>query len=195
MRNRTARRPRPANLSDRGIGTLPWSYFVVVAICACVIAAGFLLAARQHFVSMDLGMKNSKLRKQLEDFESENRRLTIAREVALSPVEITRTARSFGFVEVGEPSLAIPISVPSPKDPEKAVLVKAVALETKAGEVQANITRTTYQRPSNRADMKTDVVKKPSAAAVKDAPAAKKETAKKETKKETTKPTAAKTKK
>ena len=45
-------------------------------------------------------MKNSKLRKQLEDLESENRRLLLAREVSLSPAEITRTARNLGFREV-----------------------------------------------------------------------------------------------
>lgn len=149
MRNRTARRARPTNLSNRGIGTLPWSYFVVIAICGCVIAAGFLLAARQHFMSMDLGMKNSKLRKQLDDLESENRRLTLAREIALSPMEITRTARNFGFVDVGEIPVAIPASAPILKKDESGVLIKAVAVQSKPGDPAApTVTKTAFQRPS-----------------------------------------------
>ncbi len=109
MNKSTTSRTRPANHSNRAVGSLPLSYFVVIAICGCVIAAGFLLAARQHFVSMDLGMKNSKLRKQLEDLETENRRLVLAREVAQSPIEITRTARSLGFIEASGP--ATPLAV------------------------------------------------------------------------------------
>lgn len=148
MRNRTARRARPTNLSNRGIGTLPWSYFVVIAICGCVIAAGFLLAARQHFMSMDLGMKNSKLRKQLDDLESENRRLTLAREIALSPMEITKTARNIGFVEMGEMPAAIPASTSATKKDEGAVLIKAVAVQSKpGGPATPTVTKTASQRP------------------------------------------------
>lgn len=149
MRKRTARRSRPASLSNREIGTLPWSYLVVIAICGCVIAAGFLLAARQHFVSMDLGMKNSNLRKQLDDLESENRRLMLAREVALSPIEITRVARSFGFVESAEQTLAVPVTATaSPKD-GNAVAIKTVAITTKPSEpAGANVIKTSYHRPS-----------------------------------------------
>ena len=35
-------------------------------------------------------MKNSRLRKQIDDLESEKRRLLLAREVSLSPAEIDR---------------------------------------------------------------------------------------------------------
>ena len=161
MRNRTARKARPTVLSNRGVGTLPWSYLFVLAVCGCVIAAGFLLAARQHFMSMDLGMKNSKLRKQLEDLESENRRLMLAREIAISPIEITRTARNFGFVETGESQLAIPLSATPLKKTDGPVAIKAVAIddkETKA--ILAGVTKTTYQRPAVIA-VKADTPKKP----------------------------------
>lgn len=100
MRKRTTPKTRPSSISAREIGPLPWSYVFVIAICGCILAAGFFLAARQHFMSMEIGMKNSKLRKQLEDLESENRRLLLAREVSLSPAEITKTARNLGFREV-----------------------------------------------------------------------------------------------
>ncbi|MFL6374239.1 MAG: hypothetical protein ACJ73D_06200 [Pyrinomonadaceae bacterium] len=64
------------------------------AILACVtlLACGFFLAARQHFSSLDFGMKNSHLRKQIDDLESEKRRLMLVREVSLSPAELKKAA-------------------------------------------------------------------------------------------------------
>ena len=143
MRTTTARRARPANLSSRGIGRLPLSYYVVIAICGCIIAAGFLFAARQHFVSMDLGMKNSKLRKQLEDLETENRRLTLAKEVALSPMEMTRSARGLGFVAVGETELLAVAAITAAKP------VGGAPAENKVkGETSTGLTHTVSQRPA-----------------------------------------------
>lgn len=60
--------------------------------CVAVLACGFFFAARQHFSSMDFGMKNSRLRKQIDDLESEKRRLMLAREVSLSPAELKKAA-------------------------------------------------------------------------------------------------------
>ena len=141
MKNNTPRKPRTASLSTRGIGNLPLSYLIVIAICGCLIAAGFLLAARQHFMSMDLGMKNSKLRKQLEDLETEQRRLVLAREVALSPKEITKTARNLGFVDTLDQTLAV--VVPAPKVP----LTSAAAIKTASTSSSSSVTKTAYQRP------------------------------------------------
>ena len=160
MRTTTARRARPANLSSRGIGSLPLSYYVVIAICGCIIAAGFLFAARQHFVSMDLGMKNSKLRKQLEDLETENRRLLLAREVALSPMEITRTARELGFVAVAETGPQPASTVVRPSDQNKAVDV-AHADRSPKGEQMASVTRTAFQRPAVAPVVHAELAAKP----------------------------------
>ena len=63
-----------------------------ILACATVLACGFFFAARQHFSSMDFGMKNSHLRKQIDDLESEKRRLLLAREVSLSPTELKKAA-------------------------------------------------------------------------------------------------------
>ncbi len=63
-----------------------------VLACATVLACGFFFAARQHFSSIDFGMKNSRLRKQIDDLESEKRRLLLAREVSLSPTELKKAA-------------------------------------------------------------------------------------------------------
>lgn len=146
MKNFTPRKPRTTSLSMKGIGPLPLSYLVVLAICGCVIAAGFLLAARQHFMSMDLGMKNSKLRKQLEDLETEQRRLVLAREVALSPKEITKTARDLGFVDTLEQTLAVPLPVPVVK-PSAPEMPKASVVKASASAGVPVLTKTAYQRP------------------------------------------------
>lgn len=146
MRKRNTPIAHPTNISSRDIGPLPWSYFVVIAICGCVLAAGFFLAARQHFTSMEFGMKNSQLRKQLEDLESENRRLLLAREISLSPAEITRTARNLGFHEVN--GGAVIVAFATPDRTKKDLIVKTVADPSPAIEVvPALMTMTADQRP------------------------------------------------
>ncbi|HUR98514.1 MAG TPA: hypothetical protein VMZ26_10665 [Pyrinomonadaceae bacterium] len=80
-------------------GELSWSFMLLVIVCACVVAAGFFFAARQHFTSMDYGIKNSRLREQLQDLQTEKRRLLLAREVASSPIGIRKAATAIGLRE------------------------------------------------------------------------------------------------
>jgi len=89
---------------------IPWSFMILVMVCACVVAAGFFFAARQHFTSMDYGIKNSKLREQLENLEAEKRRLLLAREVALSPVAVRKAAREIGLRQASEEIVAVQVS-------------------------------------------------------------------------------------
>lgn len=89
-----------ARLSDAaGYRPTPWLYIFLTILCSAFLATGFFFAARQHFASMDLGMKNSKLRKQIEAMETQNRQLVLNREVATSPMEMKRNAVSRGFRE------------------------------------------------------------------------------------------------
>lgn len=81
---------------------LSWSFMLLVAVCACVIAVGFFFAARQHFTSMDFSIKNSRLREQLQNLETEKRRLLLAREIASSPVSIRKAASAMGMREAAE---------------------------------------------------------------------------------------------
>jgi len=71
--------------------------YSLMFVCVLVVVSGLFFAARQHFSSVDYSMRNSKLRKQLDDLESEKRRLLLAREVSLSPAEIKKTARKLGI--------------------------------------------------------------------------------------------------
>jgi hypothetical protein len=72
--------------------------YLMMVVCGAVLASGFFFAARQHFASMDYGMRNSRLRKQVDDLEAEKRRLILARENSMSPGEIKKAAKRTGLV-------------------------------------------------------------------------------------------------
>ena len=76
-----------------------WRTYSLTVVCTLTLASGFFLAAQQHFASMDTGMKNSRLRRQVDELEAEKRRLLLAREVSLSPVEIKKAARKTGLID------------------------------------------------------------------------------------------------
>lgn len=76
---------------------IPFGTILITFICGCVIIAGIFFAASQHFSAMNIGMQNSKLRKQLDDFQAENRRLTLSKEIAMSPGQVRKLAREIGM--------------------------------------------------------------------------------------------------
>lgn len=79
---------------------MPWRYCFLTLVCGLVLAVGFFFAARQHFSSMDYGMKNSKLRKQKDELESARRQLLLNKEISLSPSEIKKAAKKIGLTEM-----------------------------------------------------------------------------------------------
>ncbi len=93
------RRTRPAAAVRE---PMQWRYSVLTALCAAILLAGFFFAARQHFASIDYGIKNSTLRKQIDELESEKRRLLLAREVSLSPSELKKVARKIGYFDLAD---------------------------------------------------------------------------------------------
>ncbi len=113
MQNPSAIRTRPRRTAAAS-RELPWTFVLLVIICACVVGTGFFFAARQHFNSIDYGIKNSKLRDQLQNLEAEKRRLLLAREVALSPVAMRKAARGLGLREGSEMVQAVTASVKAP---------------------------------------------------------------------------------
>lgn len=76
-----------------------WQYYAAAVICCSVLVAGFFFAARQHFSSMEYGLQNSRLRRQLDELQSEKRRLLLNREVTLTPAELRKAVRRVGFVD------------------------------------------------------------------------------------------------
>lgn len=96
MKKRTRTVTSKTRRTDRQ-GGLGWKFYSLASVCLVALAAGFFLAARNHFSSVTTAFGNSELRKQLNDLEAEKRRLMLAKEVALSPLEIKKSARKLGF--------------------------------------------------------------------------------------------------
>lgn len=125
-----------------------WQYYAIAAVCCALLVAGFFFAARQHFSSMEYGLQNSRLRKQLDELQSEKRRLLLTREVSLTPGELRKAARRIGFLDtpaiINEPTRADDAGVPK-------AAVKLVKASTTAGARPANnVVPTVINLPVNK---------------------------------------------
>lgn len=110
-------------------------------LCTGLLATGFLFAAQQHFDSMDFGMKNSKLRKQLDQLEAEKRRLIYVREVSLSPTEVKKAAKKAGLLD-------------TPLRDVRLASLSADPIDTKAASAGSEgplVTKTAASNPTTRA--------------------------------------------
>ncbi|MBK8302661.1 MAG: hypothetical protein WBC19_10210 [Pyrinomonadaceae bacterium] len=117
--------------------------YALILVCGLLVVSGFFFAGRQHFSSMDYGMKNSRLRKQIDDLESEKRRLLLAREISSSPMEIKKAAKKVGFGEpsADQPQMAQLTSVTKDKG------VPPTAAATAAAPDKSLIVRTALVKP------------------------------------------------
>lgn len=98
-RKRIIRNSKPEK-AKRERDSIPWRYCFFALVCGLFLVVGFFGAARQHFSSIDYGIKNSKLRKQIDELEAEKRRLVLAKEITLSPSEIKKAAKKIGLTEM-----------------------------------------------------------------------------------------------
>ena len=145
MRTRTvaARRTR-TKLERKPAGfTMPLKYSLLTVLCGSILVVGFFFAARQHFASIDYGIKNSKLRKQLDELRAEKRRLLLAKEVSLSPAQIQKAAQRLGlnFNDEGSamPAVVVPAKAKIPAIPqgEPATHVKTIVISKPVKPVKA----------------------------------------------------------
>lgn len=97
-RNRT-QRPERTRAGKKVSVPSRFRTYSLVFVCVLMLVSGFFFAARQHFSSMDYGMKNSRLRKQVDELEAEKRRLLLTREISLSPMEIKKAAKKTGLID------------------------------------------------------------------------------------------------
>jgi len=113
-----------AHIAERTNSTV--LYVLLTIACAAFLATGFFFAARQHFAAMDLGMKNSTLRKQIEEMEGQKRQLVLAREMVRSPAEMKRIASNKGFRQRDAAAMTIAMSTSKSASPlvERTSLVK-----------------------------------------------------------------------
>ena len=73
--------------------------FAMMSVCGLLLLTGIFFAGKQHFSTIDYGMKNSRLRKQVDELQAEKRRLLLAREVSLSPAEVKKAAVKTGLAQ------------------------------------------------------------------------------------------------
>ena len=76
-----------------------WRYGFLTLLCGLVLVIGFFFAARQHFSSIDFSIKNSRLKKQIDELETAKRRFQLEKEIALTPAEIKKAAKKIGLTE------------------------------------------------------------------------------------------------
>lgn len=122
-----------------------WRVYALMLVCGLMLVSGFFFAGRQHFSSMDYGMKNSRLRRQIDELESEKRRLLLAREISLSPNEIKKAAKKAGMVdpaavetEVAQVASATKEKVaPATSAETKSLIVKTSAVSPAATQIAA----------------------------------------------------------
>src|SRR5256885_13542753 len=97
MNKRDRMRPRQTKAAKQQNGGSRWRTYSLMTVCGVTLLAGLFLAARQHFSSIDTGMRNSRLRRQVDELQAEKRRLLLAREISLSPAEIKKAAKKTGL--------------------------------------------------------------------------------------------------
>jgi hypothetical protein len=125
----TIKRPQRPQTSN-------WHYYAVAIACCAVLVAGFFFAARQHFSSMEYGLQNSKLRRQLDELQSEQRRLLLSREVTMSPIELRKAIKRIGFVD-------------TPSQRESSFAVQNAVLQKNVSNTVEN-TKAVAEKPANK---------------------------------------------
>jgi len=166
-----SKRKQSSKSKTRAIGrdSIPWRYCILTLCCGLILVVGFFLAARQHFSSIDFGIKNSRLRKQIENLEADKRRLQLAREIALSPAEIKKAAQKIGFREMTASNIEVyrptPSSAEKPKTieekPKQAFVSKPeeIKKEDKKPEKEFVSEKKTQEDKEKKDKVKTQIVK------------------------------------
>ncbi len=103
---------------------IPWRYCFLTLLCGGILVVGFFFAARQHFSAISLGMKNSELRKQRDELQTEERRLKVSREVAFSPSELEKAAKNIGLEKISNAAYEIVGIEKKSDDKPKSTFVK-----------------------------------------------------------------------
>ena len=109
-------------------------------------------------------MKNSRLRKQVDELEAEKRRLLLAREISLSPTEIKKSAKRAGLTAPARPEGEIAQVVSTTKEkalPPQVSDAKSMIVKT-ASVTPAQVTAAVYPKTTKPAtDKPTKTSAKP----------------------------------
>ena len=129
-----------------------WRTYTLILTCGLLTVSGFFLAGRQHFSWMDYGMKNSRLRRQIDELQAEKRRLLLAREISLSPMEIKKAAKKLGLADAeGDSTVAQVITATKQKAIPPAVSSGTAALASTSATATPMVTKTVSVTPAPQA--------------------------------------------
>lgn len=153
MNKRDRTRPRRTKARQSQNASMRLRTYSLVFVCILMLVSGFFFAARQHFSSMDFGMKNSRLRRQVDDLESEKRRLLLAREISLSPGEIKKAAKKTGLIDTsGEIAQVVSTTknkaLPPVVSDTKSMVIKTAAVSAVPPATLAAITKKDKPKPT-----------------------------------------------
>lgn len=131
--------------------------YATIGIAGAIVVSGFFLAATQHFSSWDLSIKNSRLRYQIDQLQAEKRRLLVAREVSLSPLEIKKAAEKAALRPNDAVAVVQAVSKPNAtasaafqrKDPAPPTAVAA-----------STVIKTTFVRPAAQPNQPVQAAKR-----------------------------------
>jgi hypothetical protein len=136
--------------------------YLMMGLTAAIILTGFFFAARQHFTSIDYSIRNSSLRRQLEELESEKRRLLLAKERSTSPYEIKKAVQKLGIGVSTEmaPQLASAVTSGPSGGGSKPLVQKTAAVDArKPAAVSASFSVNSSPLTSEKAQAKTQPAK------------------------------------
>jgi len=160
MRKRNPPENKSTKKNKRESDSIPWRYCLMTLVCGLFLVVGFFFAARQHFSSIDYGIKNSRLRKQIDELESEKRRLILEKEIALSPAEIKKAARKIGLTAMTASNIEVFRNNPqTPENPksEKISLTKTVEkLPAETKPIQTFTNKTDDKKAKSDKPLKTE---------------------------------------
>jgi uncharacterized membrane-anchored protein YhcB (DUF1043 family) len=121
---------------------IPWRYCILTLVCGLALVVGFFFAARQHFSSMDYGIKNSKLRKQKSELEDAQRQLILDKEIALSPSEIKKAAKKLGLIEMTAANIAAFSSNEKTEKPKAEKISDTKKVNTSSSDAKTDVKKT-----------------------------------------------------
>ena len=169
MANRKPIKERTIEKVKREQAPIPWQYFAMGLFCAAIMAFGFFFAAKQHFSSVDLSMKNSEMRKVKQNLEAEQRKLRVEREEVSAPATIERAGLKIGLRKFTSEDFQFIDAARNAVQPDSAKTVADNKSKTPAGKDDtAKIVKTVSVRPvdndkkdQSARNAKTDTFKTP----------------------------------
>lgn len=155
MNTATIRRNRRSTSKGKASSGSHIRVYGTMALAGAIVVSGFFLAATQHFSFWDFSIKNSRLRRQIDELQAEKRRLLVAREVSLSPAEIKKAAEKAALLTTGPAPIAQAVSKPG-----SAATVAVQRKEPATTPAASAVMRTTFVRPALQPNAPVQVAKR-----------------------------------